>query len=187
MNLKQTIVEESTKLFRTQGFAATSMRQIATASACTNAALYHYFPEGKKHILRAVIRQSAKQAIDTVQLAESDSLESLLAQLYVRFGERMAQTSSNLSWLMVHIDTLPDEERHLLQDQVIGFQREMQRQFSFHVSDPDEAHRLTWLICCAFFGYRQLFSQLAIGEREELTPEEFGKFLIGIIGKATTS
>lgn len=184
MSLKQTIVLEATKLFRTQGFAATSMRQIAKAADCTNAALYHYYPDGKKHILQAVIRQSSKNATDSLQFTETESLEEFLAQLSALLSERMAQTSSNLSWIMMQFDSLPDDEKSLIQDQILGFNQVANQQVSQHVSDPNEARMIAWLINCAFYGYRQFFSNLALGERVDLSPEEFGAFLTSVISKS---
>lgn len=183
MNLQDTIIQEATQLFRKQGFTATTMRQISKAADCTNAALYYYYPDGKKHILQAVIQQRSKQLYQSLQFPDADNLESLLTQIHQRLDELMPHTGSYLNWLMVEFDTLPDEDRRLIQDQIIKVQQELQAQIARFVTDPLEAQQLAWLIYCMTFGYRQLFFKLAIGEREELPIALLGEFVTTMITK----
>ena len=49
-SLQDLILENADELFREQGYAATSIKQIAKASGCTTAALSYYFEDGKQHI-----------------------------------------------------------------------------------------------------------------------------------------
>ena len=53
--LAERILREAGDLFRQQGYAATSIKQIASAAGCTTAALYTYYEGGKAHVLREVI------------------------------------------------------------------------------------------------------------------------------------
>ncbi len=46
-----------------------SIKQIAKASGCTNAALYYYFDGGKEHILHEVIRHTAQERINLLSAA----------------------------------------------------------------------------------------------------------------------
>lgn len=54
--LRTIILNEASKLFMQQGYAATTIKQIARAADCTTAALYSYFEGGKPQILREVVR-----------------------------------------------------------------------------------------------------------------------------------
>jgi len=47
--LKETILNVAGELFAKNGYAATSIKQIAKAAGCTTAALYYYFEDGKTY------------------------------------------------------------------------------------------------------------------------------------------
>ena len=49
------LIRQSLKVFRSKGYADTSMEDIATACGIKKGSLYHYFKGGKKDILKAVI------------------------------------------------------------------------------------------------------------------------------------
>ncbi len=53
-DLRESIVNETTRLFATRGFAGTSMRDVAAACACTKPALYYHY-ENKESLFRAVV------------------------------------------------------------------------------------------------------------------------------------
>jgi TetR/AcrR family transcriptional regulator, cholesterol catabolism regulator len=71
------------KLFREQGFAATTVREIAQAAQMLPGSL-HYRYQSKDDILLALMRRGVKRAIDTVKTAvsaESDAVERLRVAL----------------------------------------------------------------------------------------------------------
>jgi AcrR family transcriptional regulator len=55
---RERIVEASAELFRTQGYAATGIKQIVTAAQAPLGSLYHFFPEGKEQLGAEAIRVS---------------------------------------------------------------------------------------------------------------------------------
>ena len=52
------IVQSSAELFRTQGYAATGVKQIVTAAQAPFGSLYHFFPGGKEQLGAEAIRVS---------------------------------------------------------------------------------------------------------------------------------
>lgn len=54
-NKKEEIILAAKKLFAKQGYHATSTRSINTAVGASDGLLYHYFPNGKKELLLAVV------------------------------------------------------------------------------------------------------------------------------------
>src|SRR3972149_366731 len=54
-NRQELIVTKATELFMVQGYNATSVRQIAEAAGCTDAALYYHFRDGKRALFQAVV------------------------------------------------------------------------------------------------------------------------------------
>jgi AcrR family transcriptional regulator len=55
---RERIVDTSAELFRTQGFAATGVKQIVTAAQAPFGSLYHFFPGGKEELGAAAVRTS---------------------------------------------------------------------------------------------------------------------------------
>lgn len=74
-SLQDMIVENAGALFREQGYAATSIRQIAQPSDCTEAAL-----------------RPAKDAESLVHLPQADSLEEFLGDLAANLAQRFFQS-----------------------------------------------------------------------------------------------
>jgi AcrR family transcriptional regulator len=57
-NTRERIVDASAELFRTQGYAATGVKQIVTAAQAPFGSLYHFFPGGKEQLGAEAIRIS---------------------------------------------------------------------------------------------------------------------------------
>jgi AcrR family transcriptional regulator len=55
---RERIVASSAELFRTQGYAATGVKQIVTAAQAPFGSLYHFFPGGKEQLGAEAIRTS---------------------------------------------------------------------------------------------------------------------------------
>ena len=180
-SLEDLIIDKAGELFREQGYAATTIKQIAKAAGCTTAALYYYFEEGKQHILREVIRRSARDAEASMHFPQAESLEEFLIELSAILAERFPQVADRFNWLMLQFATLPDEEKRILQDQVIGIQRALWEKISQFVADEETADRLAWLAYCSFFGYHQMFTKMEVGRIVDLSAVEYGRFLAQVI------
>ncbi|NIV30821.1 MAG: TetR family transcriptional regulator [Anaerolineae bacterium] len=176
-SLQDLIVERAGELFREQGYAETSIKQIAKASGCTTAALYYYFEEGKQHILREVIHRSAREVESDRQFPEADTLEDFLIGLSAVLVERFPRVADRFNWIMLQFPTLPDEEKRILQDQLLGNQLALRERIGQYVADHATADRLAWMIYCSFFGYHQIFTKMEVGRRVDLEPVEYGRFL----------
>ena len=179
-SLQDRIIENAGELFREQGYAATSIKQIAKASGCTTAALYYYFEDGKKHILREVIHRSAKEVESDRQFPGADSLEEFLVELSAVLAERFPRVAERFNWLMLQFPILPDEEKRILQDQLLGIQQGLRERIGQHVADGATADRLAWMVYCSFFGYHQIFTKMEVGQRVTLDPVDYGRFLAQI-------
>jgi AcrR family transcriptional regulator len=181
-SLKNLIIEEAGQLFREQGYASTTIKQIARAAGCTTAALYYYFEDGKQHILREVIRTSARDAEASMHFPQAESLEQFLIKLGAILAQRFPQVAERFNWLMLQFATLPDEEKRILQDQVLGIQRSLREQISQYVTDRETAENLAWLVYCSFFGYHQIFTKMEMVQRVDLGAVEYGCFLAQVVG-----
>ena len=182
-SLQHLIIENAGELFREQGYAATSIKQIAKASGCTTAALYYHFEDGKKHILREVIRRSAPEPEFSMYLPQADSLEEFLVKLGANMAERFPKVADRINWIMLQFATLPDEEKLIVQNQVIGIQLALKERISQYVPDKETAERLAWLVFSSFLGYQQMFTKLEIAGMVDLSMDEYGCFMARIVGQ----
>ena len=122
-NRRDAIVAAATRLFMDQGYAATSVRQIADEVGCTEAALYYHFKEGKRALLQAVVEFNLPDLARA--LDELEGIESF-HDLVVRFGLAMARTASRLMgeklrWLMREFPSLLPDERALIYNKHLEF------------------------------------------------------------------
>jgi AcrR family transcriptional regulator len=183
LSLQDLIIEKAGELFREQGYAATTIKQIARAAGCTTAALYYYFGDGKQHILREVIKSTA-EAEFSLHLPQAASLEEFLIELGAILAQRFPKVADRFNWIMLRFATLPDEEKRILQNQVIGIQHGLREQISQYVADEETADRLAWLVYCSFLGYQQTFTKLEVGQMVDLSVADYGHFLAHIVGQS---
>jgi AcrR family transcriptional regulator len=66
------LVEAGEQLFRTQGYAATGVKQILGEAGATFASLYHFFPDGKTELAAEAIRSSGARYGDLLDVFFSD-------------------------------------------------------------------------------------------------------------------
>lgn len=186
-NLAQEIIKQSSELFRRQGYAATSIKQIAQASGCTTAALYYYYEGGKQQILREVIRSSALERKDSLATADTAvDLPSFLRQLALNFGSSVRRMTQRVNWLLLEFPTLPVEEQQFLLNQLHDFHATLQSQLENLVADEATADRLAWMVFCSYFGYQQLFITMGLEKSVEFELEDFGQFLEQMITTANS-
>lgn len=79
---RKTILDAAKDLFLSQGYTATSMRQIGQAASITPAAIYNHF-SGKDAIFTTLLQEAApfEQAFALFEETEADALEDLLHQM----------------------------------------------------------------------------------------------------------
>jgi AcrR family transcriptional regulator len=182
-SLQDLIIEKAGELFREQGYTATTIKQIAKAAGCTTAALYYYFEDGKQHILREVIHESARGAEFSRTLPQAESLEEFLVELGANLAERFPRVADRFNWIMLQFPTLPDEEKRILQDQVIGIQHALRERIGQYVADEETAERLAWLVYCSFLGYQQMFTKMEVERTVDLSAVEYSRFLAQVVGQ----
>jgi len=176
--LRDRIIQKSSTLFRNHGYKGTSNKQIAEAAGCTTAALYYYFEEGKAHILREVIHNSISDPArleDAVK--DSDNLEEFLGKLNRSLARDLRHVTDRLSWLTLEFPNLPEEEQHLLQDQILAIHRVLCRGIGRFIGPKTEAAQLAWIIFCAYFGYQQVFMKMGVRKRTKFDIGKFGQKL----------
>lgn len=101
---RQLVLDAAARLFRTQGYASTSLREIAALAGMRAASLYHYF-DSRDAIVAEVLRLGVEQVFDDVRHAvdalpaDADALALLQTAVHAHLQammERQDYTSANV-------------------------------------------------------------------------------------------
>jgi AcrR family transcriptional regulator len=172
-NRQELIVEKATELFFAQGYSATSVRQIAEAAGCTDAALYYHFRDGKRALFQAVIETNLP---DFMALLEPCRNVASLPELIVSLGkgfEKNAPLWGRISWLVSEFPHLSSDEKQLVYQVYLAFQVELSHLILPFVHEAARAEAITWLVICAMFGYAQTFVHFEMQNIVDLSFEGF--------------
>ena len=110
---KSRIEEAARKLFISQGFHATSMRNIALGAGTSLGNVYNYY-RTKEEILESIIGRY-QTVIDSRLRAIFDEIdEPLEPESLIRFGKQIKEmvNAHHDFWLLMYIDVLEFENRH---------------------------------------------------------------------------
>jgi TetR/AcrR family transcriptional repressor of lmrAB and yxaGH operons len=72
---RQALIDASVTLFRRQGYAATGLAEILSASGAPRGSLYHYFPEGKEAIGEAALQEAAAATAARIEAAAARGID----------------------------------------------------------------------------------------------------------------
>lgn len=121
-NIHDTILEKAAAIFARQGYAATSIGDIAEACECSKSRLYHYF-DGKEAILRDMLTMHVDSLLDQCRqvLYGSQEPKERFLHLVKLFLEIYAVSRDQHVVLLTCLDVLPPEHRN----ELIAKQREL--------------------------------------------------------------
>lgn len=124
---RELILRQAAALFAAQGYAATSMNQVAAACGVTKAALYHYVRD--KHELLALVAEAHVLRLEGVVsevLADQLPPEPRLRALITRFVQEYASARNEHRVLTEDVALLADPER----ERVLGIERRVVAAFA---------------------------------------------------------
>ncbi len=174
INRRELILETATELFVKQGYKVTSVRQIAEAVGCTEAALYYHFKEGKRALFRAVIEEQMPNFMSDLEHCQQiDSLPQLIRAYGQCMTEHCQEQQGLIQWLTTEYPNLSADEKTLLHKKKMVFHRELSDLILPFVQDENEAQELTWMIMCAWSGYRHLFTMFELGPQTDFPVDKF--------------
>lgn len=160
INRREDIITAAGELFIEQGYAATSIQQIADAVGCTKAALYYHFKD-KEALLQEVINCYMPDFMSIIP----DCVQAVsLRDLIVRFAKGLAKDSHvrvrRIRWLINEFHNMKPSERAILHTKHLAFHKNLADLIYRFVPVRDEADKLAWLTICSALGYGQLFINL---------------------------
>jgi len=173
-NRRELILDTASQLFLTQGYNATSVRQIAGAVGCTEAALYYHFKDGKRALLQAVIECNMPDLMSALDDCEG---AQTLYELVKRYGEAVVKTGparlERIRWLIAEFPQFSPEERDLFHRKHLRFHERLTGLIEPFTASPQEADQLAWMLTCTSFGYGQLFYNLDLQSVADFPPEVY--------------
>lgn len=103
---REQILDAAARLFTSQGFAATSTREIADKVGIRQASLYYHFA-GKDEILAELLEKTVRPTLDSLDdLAQVAGPEAQLYTLAYRDAEVLAALEHNIGMLPTHPDVV---------------------------------------------------------------------------------
>lgn len=173
-NLKKRILEEAKKLFQKQGIKATTIKQIAEASNCTNAALYYYFENGKNEIIKETIFDILKDRLTILEgLEDSKDLNDFITKLGKKLNTEKYHISNNISWLIVEFNQIPDEIEKVFHDNFDNFHKKLSSIINIYIDNKEKSEDVAWILFCSVFGYQQLFQKMNFSKYFKMDLNEF--------------
>ena len=153
-NTRQEILNHSLALFSTQGYHATSMRDISKAAGVSLGLAYNYFP-GKGDILKTLFVQGSTAISATLLASNASSLHQLA-------GQAIASLQSQQHfWRLVHQTRLNAEVHQLLKDEFETLEQQLLTHISSviykRVKDRNEVELLSQVFYAMFFGASQQY------------------------------
>jgi AcrR family transcriptional regulator len=143
MEKKKSRIEEAAReLFITQGFHATSMRNIAARAGTSLGNVYNYY-RTKEEILESIIGRY-QTVIDSRLRAIFDEIEEPLdPDSLVRFGRQIKEmvNAHHDFWLLMYIDVLEFENRHF-RKMFEGLVHNLRRRFSTQFAELKKQGRV---------------------------------------------
>lgn len=177
-NLKQAIIDSAIELFMRQGYAATSIKQIADAAGCKTSSMYYYFEGGKSDILSAVIQSLTFDVHQVFDDREFETLTDFLHYYTATASKRMPRMSVSIGWLAPEFRKLSETELAGIQKQFLDMHDAFEQRLRPLVSNDATANELAWILTCAQLGYGNLFFTLGLGERVNYSLTDLGNSLV---------
>jgi AcrR family transcriptional regulator len=182
INRRDLIVETAARLFLEEGYLATSIRQIAGAVGCTEAAIYYHFKGGKRELLRAVVEFNQPQLDALEGLEGARNLRELIQQVGKRLVALDPRGANRFRWIIAEFPKFTEEEREM----VLGVMRALHENLAVpvrrFVNDDGDASDLAWMLLTIIFGYGQLFINLELAQTTGFTQEVLLRTVIRSLG-----
>jgi len=176
INRRDLIIHTAADLFVKQGYAATSVRQLADAVGCTEAALYYHFKDGKRALLQAVIENQAPDFRSVLaDCQQAESLSELIGSYVQSLCMYCEERERNMQWFVSEYPNLSADEKALFDEKHLLFHTELVKLLQRFLKDENEADELGWMLICASFGYRQIFVTLGLDKLADFSVDKFAE------------
>ena len=179
-NRSELIVKVATRLFMRQGYAATSIRQIAAKAGCTEAALYYHFPQGKQELFAHIVQLQTPNLTTLLDDAEqATSLADLIRRVGAAATADLELRRVRFNWMASEFGRLGREEQSAIKRHQMAIYKQLGTQVHRWVKDTRRASRTAWSLMCMYYGYGLLFWSMDMRSLANFTEREFAEVLAG--------
>ena len=184
INRRDVIIDIASRLFITQGYEATSVRQIAEEVGVTEAALYYHFKDGKRELLQCVAEHAMPDLMQAlVGMDDAQSLYEFITRFVTAVSTNWPPRMARLRWVISEFPRWNDEERAIFHRKHRRFQDAVVAQVARFVDDDREAYVIGYTLMCALFGYGNLFINMNLDRVSDFKVEEMGELLATSLAK----
>jgi len=181
VNRRELIINTAFELFLKQGYATTSVRQIAEAVGVTEAALYYHFKDGKRELLREVFECEMPDMVEMLDgCAKAESFACLVHTLGEELSTKMMPRLDSFRWIMTEFPNMDIEEKALFHDKQMLFHNRLTEIVAGFVPS-EKAEAISWLISLSLFGYAQMFLHMEVNKVSDFSPEDMIQTLSGAL------
>ena len=107
---RRKLLDSAARLFAENGFAATPVRSINQSIGMADGLMYHYFPGGKKEILKVIVQERIQRVVrirkEKEEALSRMSLEDAMEEFFQGWSEMLAEHQDILKILIREADTL---------------------------------------------------------------------------------
>lgn len=172
VNRRDVILDVASRLFIDQGYAATSVRQIAEAAGMTEAALYYHFKEGKRELLQAVVELYAPDLMGVLDACrDAGSLHELVRQYGRAMVDLGRRSLRRFHWINSEYSRFTEEECAFVHSKQVVLHEGLTALVQQFVPDTVRASHIAWMLIVMTYGYGQLFLVQRLGAAGDLNED----------------
>jgi len=185
---RQQIIKQATLLFKKQGYAGTSIKQITEAVGITAPALYYFFPEGKAELLRVVVKElNMDPEAMLANLKTAKSLEELVELINTHLPELLKVVATDILWLHHESDQLPEEEKTFIQNTILATYEIISTEASRFIPENERARQFAWMMFLIHDGYMEIFMIYDLGKHDPFTHNDLNQLILDFFKQSSFS
>ena len=183
-NRRDLISETAARLFLENGYAETSVRQIAEAAQVTEAALYYHFRDGKRELFQHAMEKIAPD-FDLVvhQCDRAQSLREFVLQYGLAMMPNMAVSGVLMRWLAIQMQNPNEDEAAVVLDRLQTFHEGLAESILRFIPDKSKAQHIAWTLIVTAAGYGYIFGAVRMSERSAFSPQDLLNVVLQLVEK----
>ena len=183
-NRRDRIIEAASRLFLENGYAETSVRQIAEAAQVTEAALYYHFKGGKYELFQHAMDDIAPDLSHVIELcAPAQSLRDLVQRFEQAMIPNLPISGVLMRWVAIQTQSSGGDEYQVVLDRLQAFHEQLAPLVQRFVPDATKAQHVAWTLIVIALGYGYVFGAVRMSERSSFSPQNLLDLVLDIVEK----
>ncbi len=184
INRRDLIIEAASRLFLENGYAETSVRQIAEAAHVTEAALYYHFKGGKYELFQHAMDEIAPNLTHIIEVCQpAQSLRELVQLFELAMISNLPRSGALMRWVAIQTQTSGGDEYQVVLDRLQSFHEQLSLLIQRFVPDATKAEHVTWALIIMALGYGYVFGAVRMSERSSFSPQDLLDLVVELVDK----